>query len=134
MSDIEKNIRAKVQAFVEELSELVRQAALERVSEALGTGAPAPSGRGRRAPASEKKAAKRAKGQKRAPAEMERLLKTIASTIASQPGIRADQLAQEIGISTRDTSLPIKKLLADKVIAKKGQKRATQYFPGKNRG
>jgi hypothetical protein len=130
MSDIEKILRDRVEAFVADLSEIIRQAALERVSDALGT--PAVGGRGKRASSSaEKRLSKRPKGQKRAPAEMERLLKSILGAVQNEPGIRADQIAASLGLATRDTSLPIKELLADKALTKKGQKRATQYFIGR---
>ena len=130
MTDIEKTIRARVDAFVVEISDLVRQAAFDRLSDALG-GTSVSGGRGRRD--AEKRLLQRDKGQKRAPAEMARLLKAITQAVHETPGIRADQLAQQLGIATRDTSLPIKKLLAEKAITKKGQKRATQYFAGKAR-
>lgn len=132
MNDIENLIRERVDAFVADLSELIRQAAMERLSDALG--APMTSSRGRRAssggPSAEKRG-RRSKGQKRAPAEMDKLVKAIVAAVQAQPGIRADQIAQSLSLQTRDTSLPIKKLLADKVLVKKGQKRATQYFPGR---
>lgn len=130
MTDIEKTIRARVDAFVVEISDLVRQAALDRLSDVLG-GSPVVGGRSRKD--AERRLLQRGKGQKRAPAEMARLLKAISQSVQEAPGIRADQLAQQLGIATRDTSLPIKKLLAEKAIIKKGQKRATQYFPGKSR-
>ncbi len=133
MTDIDKIIRERVDGFVAELSELIRQAAHQRLSEALDTSAG--GGRPRRGGAPqasvEKRLVKRSKGQKRAPAEMDRLLKAIVAAVQTQPGIRADQIAQSLGLATRDTSLPIKKLLTDKVLTKKGQKRATQYFPGR---
>jgi hypothetical protein len=34
-----------------------------------------------------------------------------------------------MGVSTRELNLPAKKLLGNKSIRTKGQKRATQYFP-----
>lgn len=140
MTDIEKKILERVEAFAEELSELVRQVALEQITDALGgNAAPAAAPRARRATSAaagkttSAAAARRSKGQKRAPEEMDRLLRSIQTCIQGTPGIRADQIAQEIGVTTRDTNLPIKKLLANKAITKKGQKRATQYFPAKTR-
>ena len=37
MNDLERRIRDRVDAFVEELTDLIRQAALESVKEALGS-------------------------------------------------------------------------------------------------
>lgn len=127
MTDIEKTIQARVNAFVEELSELVRQAALERLSDALGT-TPATKSRKGAATAAAPKIARRRKGAKRSPEQMEALSKSIVKLITSKPGIRADQIAAELAIETKETALPIKGLLAEKVIVKKGQKRATSYF------
>lgn len=132
MSDLNAQIQAKVEAFVEELSELVRQAALERVSEALGTPASSsPKRRGRpaaSASAPSGKAGKRSKGQKRSAEEMADLQETLLATIEANPGARADQLAEAFEVETRELALPIKKLLAENLITKKGQKRATTYY------
>jgi hypothetical protein len=74
-------------------------------------------------------AAGRAKGAKRPPGEIETLTADLGSYIKSNPGQRIEQIAKGIGTSTKELTLPVKKLLAKKAIKTRGQKRATQYFP-----
>lgn len=132
MTDLDRAIRQRVEDFVQEMTELVRQAALESVSAALGTpGAASPKARtgGKRAAAGF--VAKR--GGKRTAKELEQQGGALVNMIRQTPGIRADQLAKAMGVETRDLALPIKKLLADKTITKKGQKRATAYFVARSK-
>ena len=129
MADIEEQIRRRVEAFVQELTGLVHQAALQSVAQALGQpgrGLGAPRGGAGRLPGL------RPSG-KRTSADLEAQQRTLVGLIKKTPGVRADQMAKTLGLNTRDLALPLKKLLADKVIIKKGQKRATAYFVGKAR-
>lgn len=130
--NVEQQIRARVDAFVAELSELVKQAALERLTDALGTSAQGQgASKGKRGKAAGRSPALSKKGGKRTAEELEAFSDRILATIKAQPGIRADQIAAELGLVTREVVLPIKKLLATKTVTKKGQKRATAYFPGR---
>lgn len=132
MTDLDRAIRQRVEDFVQEMTELVRQAALESVSAALGTpgGGGSPRGKaGKRGGSSF--VAKR--GGKRTAQELEQQGSALVTMIRQTPGIRADQLAKAMGVMTRDLALPIKKLLADKAITKKGQKRATAYFVARSK-
>ena len=132
MTDLDRAIRQRVEDFVQEMTELVRQAALESVSAALGT--PAAGQRSRGATAKRPAAGFVAKsGGKRTARELEQQGTALVTMIRQTPGIRADQLAKAMGVMTRDLALPIKKLLADKAITKKGQKRATAYFVARSK-
>jgi hypothetical protein len=71
----------------------------------------------------------RAKGAKRSQDELENLTTRLLTYIKSNAGQRIEQVAKGMGVSTRELNLPAKKLLANKSIKTKGQKRATQYFP-----
>jgi hypothetical protein len=44
------------------------------------------------------------------------------------PGERIEQIAKGLGAPSKELQLPTRKLLDDKKIRKKGQKRATTYF------
>jgi len=132
VTDLDRAIRQRVEDFVQEMTELVRQAALESVSAALGT--PAAGQRSRGATAKRPAAGFVAKsGGKRTARELEQQGTALVTMIRQTPGIRADQLAKAMGVMTRDLALPIKKLLADKAITKKGQKRATAYFVARSK-
>jgi DNA-binding NtrC family response regulator len=130
MSNTDTAIRETVEAFVEQLTALIRGAALESVQEVLnGGGAPAT----RRGPKPGRAAAKpvstrRQKGAKRAPEELEALVKKLHAYVTKNPGQRIEQVGQALGIATKELSLPVKKLVAEKRLTTKGHKRATTYF------
>jgi hypothetical protein len=132
MSDVEQRIQERVEAFVNELSGLVRQAALEAVSSALG-GAGGGGRRGRRGAAAAPRGRLRAKGQKRTPAELERLVGSVKSYVAKTPGQGVEKMARDLGVPSKELVLPIKKLIASRDIKTRGHKRATKYFPGGGR-
>jgi hypothetical protein len=141
-TSVSEQIRARVEAFVDELSDLIRDSAMETVQKALtggGGGGDAGGRRGRRAgavvgrrgaaAAPAAAARTRAKGAKRSPDELEELTTQLLNYVKSNPGQRIEQIAQGMGTSTKELNLPAKKLLAKKALKTKGHKRATQYFP-----
>jgi len=123
-------IRDAVEAFVEELKRIIEQAALESVQSVLGGSRPTTG----RAPKTARAAAakvptRRSKGAKRTTEELEALMKKLHAFIAKNPGQRVEQIGGSLGVPTKELVLPVKKLLAEKQIGTKGQKRATTYFP-----
>lgn len=68
-----------------------------------------------------------AKGGKRSPAELVVLTNILLKYIAKHPGQRIEHIAVGLGRPTKELNLPIKKLISEKLIATKGQKRATTY-------
>jgi len=132
MANISDTIRAALDSFVNDLSSLIQEAALESVEQALAEASTIPgrSGRGARAAASSfvSLAANRKKGAKRTPEELEQLIKKLHGYIAKNPGQRIEQIAQGLDISTKELNLPAKKLISEKKLSTKGQKRATTYF------
>ena len=135
-NSVNDRIRSRVEAFAEELSALIRDSAMETVREALGGGGAAPrrGARGGRAAASASASAapvrggRREKGQKRDPGEIERLTGRLLDYIKGNAGQRIEQIAAGMGTVTKELNLPVKKLIAQKSLKTKGQKRATQYF------
>lgn len=78
-----------------------------------------------------KKSKQRAAGKrgKRSPEELEKLKKTVLGVIKRhKEGIRTEDLCEKLDTNTTSLALPIKQLLQDKKIRKKGSTRATQYF------
>ena len=132
MANISDTIRAALDAFVNDLSSLIQEAALESVEQALAEAStiPARGGRGSRAAASAlvSFSQSRKKGAKRTPEELEQLIKKLHGYIAKNPGQRIEQIAQGLDISTKELNLPAKKLISEKKLSTKGQKRATTYF------
>jgi DNA-binding NtrC family response regulator len=154
MSDVENELRSRVDGFVNELSALIRRQALQAVEEVLKKGdshahAPAHRGPGRprkipvdvaAAPAARAKpgrpskasaaaAAKRKAGEKRTPQQLGQITEQVFNYVKSNAGQGVEQIAKSLATSTKELTLPIRKLLADKKIGSKGQKRATRYFP-----
>ncbi|AUX36693.1 MULTISPECIES: DNA-binding protein [Sorangium] len=148
MSNVETEIKSHVDAFVSQLSGLVRKAALEAVADALrGEGQPAAAaaaprkaGRAKAAPqpvAEVKKAAgrparaakpTRKKGEKRSKEELAAMTQKVLEHIRANSGQGVEQIAKDLGTTTKELTLPIRKLLVEKKITSKGEKRATKYF------
>jgi hypothetical protein len=131
-NSVNDRIRSRVEAFAEELSALIRDSAMETVREALGGGSSAPrrGARGGRAAASSApvRGSRREKGQKRDPSEIERLTGRLLDYVKGNAGQRIEQIAAGMSTVTKELNLPVKKLIAQKSLKTKGQKRATQYF------
>jgi len=134
----DKAIRAHVEAFVAELSVLVRQAALETVQDALGGAAPAPRaaapkkkvGRPRKAakPAA-RKAGKGGRRVRRSAGDLQQMSSSLMAHVRQNPGQGIEQISREIGIASADLKHPVTLLLEAKSLRKEGQRRGTKYFP-----
>lgn len=145
MDNMESQLKSRVDSFVADLSALIKKAALEAVSNALKEGssggaskaagakkrgpAPAPA-KAAKAPkaAPAAAAAKRKAGQKRSPDEIAKTTDKLLQYITKNSGQRIEEIAKGVGSSTKELTLPVKKLLNDKKITAKGEKRATRYF------
>jgi predicted transcriptional regulator len=73
------------------------------------------------------------RGAKRTSADLEALSDKFASFVKANPGLRIEQINKQLGTTTKDLALPIRKLVADGEIKTKGAKRSTQYFAGKSK-
>ena len=124
-NDIDERIRGMVQAFAGELAALIRESAFETVRAALGDS----GGRSRRGSAASSRRSDRTKGAKRPPQEIAKLVGRLRDYVRAHPGQRIEQIAKGMGTSTRELNLPAKKLLSQKQIKTRGEKRATKYFP-----
>ncbi len=135
MSDFQNEMNHVVQGFVAQITELARRAAITTLESAFTGRAPA---RGGAAPAVTATAAAVAvgrprggRGAKRSPEDLDALSDQFASFVKSNPGLRIEQINKELGTTTKDLALPIRKLVSDGVIKVKGQRRSTKYFPGR---
>jgi hypothetical protein len=127
-NSVNDRIRNRVEAFAEELSTLIRDSAMETVREALGGGSAPRRGGRASASAAPVRGGRREKGQKRDPGEIERLTGRLLDYVRSNAGQRIEQIAAGMGTVTKELNLPVKKLISQKSLKTKGQKRATQYF------
>ena len=63
------------------------------------------------------------------PQQLAQITEQVYNYIKSNPGQGVEQIAKALATSTKELTLPIRKLLTDKKISSKGQKRATRYSP-----
>ncbi len=138
------DIRDRVDAFVTDLESLIRDAIRTRFMDAVGD-APAAPRRGRppekraSSPAPSRASgpstggklalARRKKGAKRAPAELAKIEAALHAFIKATPGKRVEEINKSLGTKTSDLAGPLGKLVAKKRVRRKGQKRASRYFP-----
>ena len=125
MSDVESDLRARVLAFVGELRAIVRRDAMHTVQALLEHDGVEPR------PARALPTAPRAPapGEKRAPQLLQQITDALHVYIKSNAGQNVEQISKALATSSRDLTLPLRKLLAASKITSKGQKRATRYFP-----
>jgi hypothetical protein len=131
--DINRQIEQRIQAFAQELNQLVRQAALEAVQDALGGQRTARPTFTAARPAASAPRGRRGAGGRRSPGQMEQMMASVRDYVAANPGTRMEKLSAAVGASTAELRLPVLKLLEEGAIRKQGEKRATEYFPGNGR-
>ncbi len=136
---LDQQIRERISTFLEQLSTLVRQSALEAVREALSGGAaPAPARRGPGRPpkaaaaaapaaAAPKAARKTGKRGKRSSEDVTELAAQIYDYISKNAGQSIEEIGRGMGKPTKVLKLPIKKLIEAKKLKTTGQRRGTRY-------
>ena len=148
MSSVNDEIRTRINAFVGELSDLVRQATVEDVVDALKNadghspaGRPSSSiatasaredrnvairkpGRPAQAPFAASKA-----GLYRGPELVAQLMQQVHGHLKAHPGQAIASIATSLRAAKQDLQLPIRKLMAERKITSTGTKRGTRYFP-----
>jgi hypothetical protein len=148
MSSSSDQIKARVNSFVTELSEHIRQTTLRDFAEALKN-AEGPSPTRRTSPQVEiasarqqRKVAVRKPGrpakapvaaapaaQPPAPASLAQLMARIHGYIKANPGQGVTPIATSLGTSNQDLRFPIRMLVDENKIMSKGKTRGTRYFP-----
>jgi hypothetical protein len=131
-TSLDRDLRARIDAFVNELTATVKASALESVNQALGNGgAPARRGPGRprknvndaAAPAT-----RRGRRGKRSSEDVQGMADQVLAHIKANEGQRLEEISAGLGIPSKELKLPVQKLFAAKAIKTKGQKRGTKYF------
>lgn len=127
----DRELRERIDAFVAEISNLVRISALEAVHAALGStlgasAAPAAKRGPGRPPKSA--SAPAASGGKRSPEAVLKTADAVLAYIKAHPGQRLEEIGKGVKMPTKDLKLPIQKLFDAKSISTKGVKRGTKYF------
>ena len=141
MKNIESDIQARVDAFVEELTEMIRTAAMESIRETLlGELSATPKrkpGRPRKAKKKAKKVVRRAKAAKpakrgkrirRSSELVSQIGEKIFAHVKAHPGLRLGEIARAIGVETKDARRPAFVLVEAKKLKTTGQRGGTRYF------
>lgn len=128
-------LRARVDAFVSDLSDLIRQSALEAVRLSLGgdTGAPvARRGRkpGRPAKAAAGRPARKGGRTRRSSEDLGQISGSFLTYVKGNPGQRLEEIGTGMGVHTKELKRPVQLLLAEGSIRTEGQRRGTRYFAG----
>ena len=132
MPILDDEIRNRVEAFVNELSSLIRQAAADAAVSAL-TGGQASSMRTvsntKRGP--KPGAPKKAGGRiRRNQAQIEQTMSKVLAYVESNSGSRAEKIRAALGLSAPQTADALRRLMGAKSIKSKGERRATAYMKG----
>lgn len=131
MSETRQKIESKVNEFVTGLEKLLQQEALDQIRLAFGSVPSAAKATLAREPRTKRESKAISKtGVKRAPNELSKLTAKVAKFVQSNPeGANIAVIRKALNVSSRELFLPIRKLLTEKLITKKGERRATRYFP-----
>ncbi|HEY4178586.1 MAG TPA: hypothetical protein VGM90_17180 [Kofleriaceae bacterium] len=124
MANLQSDIQRLVDTFVAEVTDLARRAAMDTLASAFNGG-----GRGGRVGGGAMRLG-RGRGAKRSSGELDQLAEQFAAYVIKNPGLRIEQINKELGTTTKDLQLPIRKMIAEGSLKVKGKKRSTQYFPG----
>ena len=125
MSDFQTEMNRVVAGFVAQITELARRAAIDTLESALGKrGGNGAVGRVGRAGS---------RGGKRTASELDKLGDRFHDFVSKHPGLRIEQINKQLGTSTKDLALPIRKMIADGTLKTKGEKRSTAYFAGEKK-
>ena len=118
-----QRIETLAREFVARLQQIARDELLAALTGGAGAGAARGGGRPTRIAA-----AVRTGGGKRDPEELKGLGDQFLAYVTKHPGMRIEQVNAELGTSTRELALPIRKLIASKAIRVTGTRRATRYY------
>lgn len=131
MNDFQTDMNRTVQGFVAQITELARRAAIDTLESAFGGKAGRGSVAAVAAGAGQVGRPRGGRGAKRTAADLEALSSKFQLFVKANPGLRIEQINKELGTTTKDLALPIRKLISDGMIKAKGKKRSTTYFPGR---
>jgi hypothetical protein len=140
MSDFQNEMNHTVQGFVAQITELARRAAINTLESAFngrassrGTASAAPVAVRASAGVARAGRPRGGRGAKRTAEDLGALSEKFASFVKANPGLRIEQINKELGTTTKDLALPIRKLLAEGALKAKGQKRSTTYTAGERK-
>jgi predicted HTH transcriptional regulator len=124
--DYSKQMQDVVNGFVSQVTELAKRAAVEAISKSMGI-----------APRSTSAALTRTNigtlgGRgKRDVEQMDAMKTKLLRLIADNQGVSSERINSLLGTTTKQIALPLRQLVADKLVTTKGERRGMRYFTGK---
>lgn len=115
-AEIERLINERIDQFVADITELARELAAQTVSGVLDRPINLDRKRG-----------------KRSPEELDQVSEQLFAYIEANPDQRMEEIAEAMKMSSRELTLPLRKLLEQKRVRGTGNKRATTYAPARGR-
>src|SRR5688500_8956337 len=114
---LDRDLRLRIEAFVQDLTALVKTSALGAVRSALGgeDARAVPAARGRAAVRGPS-APRRGRRGKRSSEEVAQAGGRLLEYIRSHPGERLEQIGAGMGVGTKELKLPVQKLLGESSI------------------
>ena len=136
--DIESQIHERIEAFVDDISELVRASALDAVRQALGgvsEAAPPRPRRGRPPGAGRTTRARSSSGKRlrRTAAEVEQVGTAVLAHVRANPAQRLGDIAKALRMETKDIRRPTFVLVEEGKLRTEGQRGGTRYFTSSGR-
>lgn len=125
MRNVQEDINRLIDSFSSAILSLARRQVIAELADSVRDGVQAFDARTLTAAFP----SERPRGAKRAPEDLGALQQQFVDFVTANPGLRIEQINKQLGTSTKDLALPIRKALAAKAISVKGQKRATTYYP-----
>lgn len=124
MNDIASQLTAAINDFVAQIADLARQAAFESVQLALGREPqPSPSD-----PTARRGWNPGRKVLRRSTDDLASLAGAVHAFVAEHPGLRIGEINKRLGTSTKALARPVRQLVAEGSLKKKGVRRSTVYF------
>jgi hypothetical protein len=139
MNKLKELIENSIEVSMAEIAPIITEVILEGIGDlSLDEFMGVVSGNGGTKAAAKSSSKKTSSGGKRIRRSAE-ALQEVAEQIASyvrkhKDGVSAEQIREELGIERKDIPLPIAEALGQRLITKRGQKRATMYFAGSKAG
>jgi len=127
-TNVDSEIRVRVETFVDDLTELIRTSAVEAVRGALTGGATAPARRGRPKASAKKPKVRKGKRIRRTTEQVEQLAASIQAHVTANSGQRLGDIAKALKVATKDARRPAFALVGAGKLKTTGQRGGTRYF------